>query len=141
MPARRESKTLQDQLNILFGKELFEETEKRLVFGSVFRIPDEVSGIPSGKRTKGKTSDHPFVVLKYFKETNRMVLCARRTTDLNRSGYFTPENILPDLDKPGVIVLDEQFRIDAQKFVNFEYLGLLPDACIEALKKAVMRKG
>jgi hypothetical protein len=141
MAERKQSQTLQDQLNLLFSQELFGETERRLVFGSVFLIPNDISRIPSRKRRKGRTRDHPFVVIKYFRETNNIVLCALRTTDLSRKGLITPENVLPGLDKPGVIVLDEQFKIDAQKFVEFNCLGILPEMYIDDLKKMIVEKG
>jgi hypothetical protein len=141
MAPKKESRTLQDQLNILLGGQVFEETEKRLVFGSVFIVPNNISGIPSTKRKKGKTFDHPFEVIKYFKGSNRTVLCALRTTNLEREGLYTRENILPQLDKEGIILFDEPFRIDAQKFVDFAHLGILPEECLQALKKAVTEKG
>jgi hypothetical protein len=138
MAARIVSKTLQDQLNIFFSPELFEEIEKKLVFGSVFKVPDDISGIPSLKRKKGKTYEHPFVVIKYHRETNKIVLCALRTSDLSRKGFFTPANILPELDKDGVILLDEQFKIDAQKFIECRHLGCLPEPYLSDLKALIL---
>jgi hypothetical protein len=140
MAAKKESKTLQDQLNILFGPELFEETEKKLIFGSVFMIPDDISGIPSLKRKKGKSYNHPFVVIKYYKETNKIVLCALRTSDLSRRGFFTPANVLPGLDKDGVIIIDEQFRIDAQRFVGLMHIGYLPESYVSELKNWIRER-
>lgn len=130
-----------DVLLSKFGTELFQVLEGILVFGSVFMIPDEISGIPSGKRKKGKAYEHPVVVIKYNKDTNQLVTCVVRTSNLRRHGVYTPAGVLPELDKDGIIVLDEPFKIDAQQFIGQNHLGILPEPYLSELKAKIIAKG
>ncbi len=73
--------------------------------------------------------------------TNRIVTCALRTSDLFRKGVYTPAEVLPSLDKEGIIVFDDSFSIDAQKFINCDCLGILPEPYYSKLKNEVVNKG
>lgn len=141
MPKQSRPQTLQEQLISKLGAEVFKATEEHLVFGSAFLIPNEISGIPSTRRGKGKTYEHPFVVLKYNKDTNQIVTCVLRTTNLARRGVYTPARVLPELDKEGIIVIDEAFRIDAQELMGQHHLGILPEPYLSKLKTAIVKKG
>jgi len=137
----KQPEDLRDQLINKLPLQVFQALEENLVFGSVFMIPDEISGLASVKRKKGKTREHPFVVIRYNKGTNQLVICALRTSNTKRRGVYTPANVLPSLDKPGVIVLDEPFKIEVHKFLGLSHIGILPEQYRSQLKARIIWEG
>lgn len=124
-----------------FPNVLFEQTEEKLVFGSIFIIPDDESGLESRSRRKGRTHEHPFVVIKYDRMTTKIVTCAIRTTNPQAHGMRTPANLLPRLDKEGIIATKRPWPLDAQVFVGGEYLGRLPEPFLSQLRDLLRLEG
>jgi mRNA-degrading endonuclease toxin of MazEF toxin-antitoxin module len=120
-----------NQLRLLLAQDengLHEYVYSRLRLGDVWWIPDDVSGFGEGER-------HPWIIVRGYSARQVSVIACPRTTSMSstRRGIVTPAGILPALDQDGLIVLKLRRSFVAKDFLNFEYIGRLPESWMQKI--------
>lgn len=114
------------------GKELELLVYPKLMFGAVFWIPDEDSGI-------GGEGTHPWVIISDYRPGAAVVTaCLRTSSNLRQSikkGLYQPAGVLAGLDREGVILTRIRRPFKVENFRDYRYEGLLPEKWLEELKQ------
>lgn len=104
-----------------------------LEFGDMWWIPDEITSFSSTKER------HPWVIVNGYSPHIASVIVSPRTSSFRSNqlsrGLITPANILPGLEKEGLLVLTHRRAFATVKFSDFEYIGRLPDSWIKRIQK------
>lgn len=105
-----------------------------LLFGAVYLLPDRETHF-------GQRDMHPWVVIQSAVPGRpRVTLCPRTTRDVGRRGpkYLpSPAGVLQRLDRDGLILLTVRHPLHSSSLQQYEYIGLLPDAHREQLRRAL----
>jgi hypothetical protein len=100
-------------------------------WGDIYWIPDRDTGMPDER--------HPWVVVGASqRSTAAFVRIMMRTSTLNgnwKAGLFTPAGIVPDLDRPGIILPGTIRSLPAAGFAGYKCAGRLPDDWLKALRE------
>lgn len=104
-----------------------------LEFGDVWWIPDEITGF-SQSREK-----HPWVIVNGYSPRVVSVMVSPRTSSYRpnqtKRGLLTPANLLPGLDKEGLLLLLHRRSFVTVNFSDYEYIGRLPEPWIRQMRE------
>jgi hypothetical protein len=99
-----------------------------LEVGDMWWIPDEITGFSTSREK------HPWVIVNgYSPYTLSIVACPRTSSFRPKDsigGIVTPQNLLPGLDKKGLLLLSHRRIFTANEFTEFDYIGRLPEQWI-----------
>jgi len=120
------------QLRLLLTQDaagLKEHVYDRLQVGDMWWIPDSVSHF-------GKKERHPWVVVLGYSPNRPPILASPRTTQIGKRSdeLLIPANLLPTLDRAGVVLLDFRRPFPVDRFREFEYIGRLPEKYIHKIQ-------
>ena len=106
----------------------------KLKTGDAWWIPDALSQF-------GTRDRHPWIVITDYSPKRPPVLACPRTSQVeNRTrGILMPANILPGLEREGIILLSFRRSFAAHRFRDFEYIGGLPDVWIQRIREGAKR--
>jgi hypothetical protein len=97
----------------------------QLELGDVWWISDSITGFSIDR------AQHPWVIVNGYSPSVASVIASPRTTSYLstyvKRGLMTPANILPGLEKEGLLLLHHRRTFPATKFRDFEYIGKLPE--------------
>jgi hypothetical protein len=103
-----------------------------LEFGDVWWIPDEVTSFSRRKER------HPWVIVNGYSPRVVSVIVSPRTSSYRpndtKRGLLTPANILPGLDKVGLLLLLHRRPFTTVNFSEYEYIGRLPEPWIKQMR-------
>jgi hypothetical protein len=101
----------------------------RLRIGDIWWIPDAVTGFADKER-------HPWVITKGYCPHRATIVACPRTTLLKGQyrGIMTPANILPGLDRAGLVEISFRRSFRARDFREYEYIGRFPDEYIKRIR-------
>lgn len=101
-------------------------------FGAFFSIPNEHTGLP-------QPGTHPWVVVEPHGAGRPMVvvsLCSSSDSG-GPDRLAMPAGVLPDLDRPGMIILGVTQRLHFRDLARYRYLGRLPLEWLRKLRAAL----
>lgn len=112
-----------------------EHLYSKLNVGDMWWIPDAFTRFGQGER-------HPWVVVVAYNPNHPPVVACPRTTKQGRRSdeLYTPANILPGLEKDGVILLGHRRQYAAEKFREFEYIGRLSDEWVRKIRDGIRKQ-
>ncbi len=100
-----------------------------LQFGDVWWIPDAATGL--------NKAQHPWIIVRGYSIDRATVAACLRTTSFQiadrKRGLVMPANILPSLDKEGLIVPMMRRTFNADDFQNYQYIDRLPEEWIRKI--------
>lgn len=111
----------------------------QVVVGSVWWVPSDVLRL--GERLR-----HPWVVVTTLSPGTRLVRVCPRSTRLDelhdQFKLYTPANLLPGLDKEGLILLGRPEPLPISTFDRCELIGVLDQEWMKRLSEALsVRRG
>jgi mRNA-degrading endonuclease toxin of MazEF toxin-antitoxin module len=113
------------------GREIF--LYPNLNKGDVWWIPDEITSFSIDKER------HPWIIVNgYSNPSTSVILCPRTTsyrTNDNYKGILTPRNIIPGLEKEGLLLLKHRRNFPVAIFQRCEYIGRMPNDILNEIQK------
>jgi hypothetical protein len=100
-----------------------------LRFGDVWWIPDAATGLSK--------EQHPWIIVRSYSAERATVAACLRTTSFQNAdrkhGIVMPANILPGLNREGLILPMLRRTFNAEEFQNYQYVDRLPEEWIRKI--------